>query len=76
MAAGMPWGWLPRKTSGQPTRLHGYPISPQTHQRYETFVQVLSLLQTPGRQAAFQRLIREFGTSDFFYYSFGRVGAV
>jgi len=29
-----------------------------------------------NQQAAFNLLIREFGTSYFFYYSFGRVGLV
>ena len=49
-------------------------INPQTLQRYETFVQAGSAVQSRGQQAAFNDLIRNFGTSYFFYYSFGRVG--
>jgi hypothetical protein len=51
-------------------------ISPQTYQRYEAFVQVNNALQTQKRPELFQRLVREFGTSYFFYYLFGRVGLV
>jgi hypothetical protein len=60
--------------AGQTPSLAGYSISQETLQRYRMFVQVLGGMQTPNRQAAFAHLVREFGTSYFFYYSFGRVG--
>ena len=49
-------------------------INPQTLQRYEAFVRASSALPGQDQQAAFNDLIRNFGTSYFFYYSFGRVG--
>jgi len=49
-------------------------ISPETFHRYQVFVQVRSTLQPQNQQAVFNRLIREFGATYFFYFSFGRVG--
>ena len=51
-------------------------ISRETLQRYEAFVRLNRDLQSQNSQAAMNRLIREFGASYFFYYSFGRVGSV
>ncbi len=51
-------------------------ISPQTLQRYEAFVRAGGAMQAPAQQAAFNELIRNFGTSYFFYYTFGRVGVM
>jgi len=65
-----------QETAGSSANLGGYSVSRATRQRYEAFVQVLSAMQTQNRQAAFAHLVREFGTSYFFYYSFGRVGLV
>ena len=60
-----------RKQSVDLTRFR---ISRETLQRYRTFVQIRGAMQPQNRQAALNRLIRDFGTSYFFYYSFGRVG--
>jgi len=56
-----------------PARLN---ISPDTLRRYERFAQIRNSMGPQNQQAAFNLLIREFGTSYFFYYSFGRVGLV
>ncbi len=58
----------------QPVDLSALGISVETVQRYETFVRLASTMQAQNRQAVFERLIRDFGTSYFFYYAFGRVG--
>jgi hypothetical protein len=63
------WG-----TQGKTSDLGAFHISQETLQRYETFVQIRNAMQPQNRQAVFNRLIRDFGTSYFFYYSFGRVG--
>lgn len=49
-------------------------ISAETFQRYQTFVQIRNAMQTQNQQALFDRLIREFGATYFFYFTFGRVG--
>jgi len=49
-------------------------ISPATYQRYQSFLQITRSVQASNQQAAMNRLIREFGSSYFFYYGFGRVG--
>ncbi len=49
-------------------------ISPETLRRYEAFVQLGNAMESQDRQAVLNRLIREFGTSYFFYYTFGKVG--
>ncbi|UCG57728.1 MAG: hypothetical protein JSU70_23045 [Phycisphaerales bacterium] len=59
---------------GQAIELAKYNISPETLQRYEMFMQIANAMQGPNRRAASQRLIRDFGTSYFFYFAFGRVG--
>jgi hypothetical protein len=51
-------------------------ISRETFQRYQTFIQIRNAMQPQNQQAVFDRLIREFGTSYFFFYTFGRVGLV
>ncbi len=61
-------------SQGQAIDLAKFNISPQTLHRYETFVRAGSAIQSQGQQALFNDLIRNFGTSYFFYYSFGRVG--
>jgi len=53
-----------------------FKIRPQTIQRYERFVQLRNTIQPYNRQAVLQRLIVEFGSSYFFYFTFGRVGLV
>ena len=49
-------------------------ISPVTYQRYKSFVEVSRSMQASNQQVVMSRLIREFGSSYFFYYGFGRVG--
>lgn len=56
--------------------LAGFSISQETLRRYERFVQIASAMQSSNRQTAFNQLVREFGTSYFFYRSFGRVGVM
>jgi hypothetical protein len=63
------WG-----TQGKTTDLGTFHISQETLQRYETFVQIGNTMQPQNQQAVLGRLIRDFGSSYFFYYSFGRVG--
>jgi hypothetical protein len=58
----------------QQVDLARFNISPETIRRYEAFVQLGNAMQSQDRQAVLNRLIREFGTSYFFYYTFGRVG--
>lgn len=56
--------------------LSRFKISAETIQRYQRFVQIRSAMQPQNRQAVLNTLIREFGTSYFFYFSFGSVGLV
>jgi len=49
-------------------------ISPETFQRYQTFVQIRNAMGPQNQQAVLNRLIREFGATYFFYFSFRRVG--
>ena len=63
-------------STGRQVDLAKFDISQETLQRYETFVRITNAMQTQNRQAVLNRLIRDFGTSYFFYYSFGRAGPV
>jgi len=54
--------------------LAGFSMSRESVEKYEKFLQIASVMQSQNRQIAFNRLVREFGASYFFYYSFGRVG--
>jgi hypothetical protein len=45
-------------------------IKPETVERYNRFVRLSNSMQPQNRQAVLQRLVREFGTSYFFYYRF------
>ena len=49
-------------------------ISPETIRRYQRFVQIRASMTPQNQQATFNLLIREFGTSYFFYFAFGSVG--
>lgn len=51
-------------------------ISRETIQRYQRFVQIRGSVKPQSQQATFNLLIREFGTSYFFYFAFGSVGLV
>jgi hypothetical protein len=59
---------------GQQVDLNKFNIRPETIQRYMKFVQLRKAMQTVNPQAVLNRLIQEFGSSYFFYFSFGRVG--
>jgi len=63
-------------SQGQEMDLAVFNIGPETFRRYEAFVRLGNAMESQDRQAVFLRLIREFGTSYFFYYTFGRVGLV
>ena len=45
-------------------------IKPETIERYNRFVRLHHSIQPQNRQVVLQQLIREFGTSYFFYYRF------
>ncbi len=51
-------------------------ISPATYERYKSFLQISRSRQAAKQPGALNRLVREFGSSYFFYYGFGRVGVV
>jgi len=59
---------------GQQVNLNKFKIRRETIQRYMKFVQLRKAMQTVNRQAVFNRLIQEFGSTYFFYFSFGQVG--
>ncbi len=61
-------------SQGRQIDLSRFAISPETLRRYETFVQLNSSMAPQNQSAVLNRLIRDFGTSYFFYYSFGHVG--
>jgi hypothetical protein len=52
------------------------PVSPETIQRYGTFLLLRQSMRPQNQQVVLNRLIRDFGGSYFFYYSFGRVGVM
>jgi hypothetical protein len=60
----------------QQVDLARFNISMETLQRYEIFAQMANAMQPQNQQAVLNCLIRDFGTSYFFYYTFGRVGLV
>ena len=59
---------------GQKIDLDKFKIRPQTIERYMKFIQLRDTRQPHNRQAALKRLIVEFGSSYFFYFTFGCVG--
>jgi len=61
-------------SQGQQVDLTRFNISQETLARYEAFVRIANAMQTQNRQAVLNVLIRDFGASYFFYYTFGRVG--
>lgn len=61
---------------GQKIDLKKFRIRPQTIQRYTKFIQLRNAMQPHNRQAVLNRLIVEFGSSYFFYFTFGRVGLI
>jgi len=61
---------------GQKLDSKKFNIRPQTIRRYNKFVQLRNTMRPYNRQAVLNRLIAEFGSSYFFYFTFGRVGSV
>jgi hypothetical protein len=55
---------------GERLDLTKLPVKRQTIERYRQFVQLSDSMQPANRQAVLQQLLREFGTSYFFYYRF------
>jgi len=49
-------------------------VRSETIQRYVRFVQIRNSMQAHNRTVVLNRLVREFGSSYFFYFTFGRVG--
>ncbi len=50
------------------------PIVPETLEQYKRFMQLRNAYQKSRQKALLSQLINEFGSSYFFYYSFGQVG--
>ncbi len=61
-------------SQGQKVDLNKFNIKRDTFERYAKFVQLRNAMQPQNRQAILNRLIVEFGSSYFFYFTFGRVG--
>jgi len=61
-------------STGRQVDLAKLDISRDTLQRYEAFVRLAGAMETQDRQAVLNRLICDFGTSYFFFFTFGRVG--
>jgi hypothetical protein len=59
---------------GQKFDSEKFRISPHTIQRYNKFVKLRSTMQPYNQQVVLKQLIVEFGSSYFFYYTFGCVG--
>jgi hypothetical protein len=59
---------------GRQIDLSKFNIRPQTIQRYRNFIQLRKDMQTQNPKAVLNRLILEFGSSYFFYFTFGQVG--
>ncbi len=55
---------------GQQLDLDKLNIKRETTERYKRFVRLYNSMQAHDRQVVLQHLIREFGTSYFFYYKF------
>jgi len=61
-------------SQGSRSDLNRFRIKRATMERYVKFVQLKRTLNPYNRQAVLRQLIVEFGTSYFFYFSFGCVG--
>ena len=61
-------------SQGQKVDLKKFNIKRNTFERYAKFVQLRNAMGPNNRQAVLGRLIGEFGSSYFFYFTFGRVG--
>jgi hypothetical protein len=54
--------------------LNKFNIKRDTFERYAKFIQLRNAMRGQNRQAVLGRLVAEFGSSYFFYFTFGRVG--
>ena len=61
-------------SQGKKIDLNKFNIKRETFERYAKFVQLRNAMQPNNQQAVLRRLISEFGSSYFFYFTFGRVG--
>jgi hypothetical protein len=61
-------------SQGREIDLSKFDIKRETFDRYETFVRLRNSMRSGNRHIVLQRLISEFGSSYFFYATFGRVG--
>jgi hypothetical protein len=61
-------------SQGKKVDLNKFNIKRETFERYAKFVQLRNAMRGHNRQAVLGRLIGEFGSSYFFYFTFGRVG--
>jgi hypothetical protein len=61
-------------SQGGQVDLAKFNISPETLRRYKAFAQLANTMRPQSQQAVLNSLIRDFGTSYFFFYTFGKVG--
>jgi len=61
-------------SQGQKIDLNKFNIKRETFERFKKFIQLRNAMQPQNRRAVLGRLIAEFGSSYFFYFTFGRVG--
>ncbi|MCP4608869.1 MAG: hypothetical protein GY845_09165 [Planctomycetes bacterium] len=61
-------------SQGKKVDLSKFNIKRNTFERYAKFVQLRNAMRGQNRQAVLGRLVAEFGSSYFFYFTFGRVG--
>ena len=61
-------------SQGKKVDLSKFNIKRNTFERYAKFVQLKNAMRPQNRQAVLGHLIGEFGSSYFFYFTFGRVG--
>jgi hypothetical protein len=63
-------------SQGRKIDLNKFDIKRETIDRCVKFVQLKNSMRPDNRQTVFKRLISEFGSSYFFYFTFGRVGVL
>ena len=63
-------------SQGRKIDLSKFNIRRETFDRYVKFIQLRNSMRPDNRQIVLKRLISEFGSSYFFYSSFGRVGVL
>ena len=63
-------------SQGRKIDLNRFNIKRDTIDRYMTFVQLRNSMRPDNRHIVLERLISEFGSSYFFYTTFGRVGVL